>query len=239
MALKLIKLKKFSKCNLSFISESSAAIKIGGCFTGTGTVTTDTEGRIPISELKIGQKVLSMTSEGKLDFSEVITFLDRDEMQHGVFYKLFTVERTITLTDKHLIYTAYSNNTAIDSYQAVYADRVQIGQFVLIAEHLALKPSKIIDIKIIKQKGVYAPLTTQGTIIVDGVAASCYAVVNSINIAHSVFAPVRALHSLSKYISVLSWTLSDNFPINGVHWYADILYNIGTLILNKDTLYVA
>ncbi|OWF43690.1 sonic hedgehog protein A-like [Mizuhopecten yessoensis] len=224
-------------------SESSAAIKIGGCFTGKGTVQTPDRGRVFVSDIKVGDQVLAMTKDGTLQFSDVITFLDRDEKRNGLFFTLLTSdERTITLTDKHLIYTSPSNQTTLHSFQARYADTVKIGHYVLIAENTeVIKPSKIIDIKIGLQDGVYAPLTAEGSIVVDDVVASCYGVINSELIAHVVFAPTRLLHTISQHIS-LPWTQTHSNGTHrqqeGVNWYADFLYTIGKYLLDKDTLYL-
>ncbi|XP_033728129.1 sonic hedgehog protein A-like [Pecten maximus] len=224
-------------------SESSAAIKIGGCFTGSGTVQTPDKGRVLISEIKVGDQVLTMTKAGTLQYSDVITFLDRDEQRTGLYYTLFTSdERTITLTDKHLIYTSQSNETTFHSFQARYADTVKIGQYVLIAEKTeVIKPSKIIDLKIAFQDGVYAPLTAEGSIVVDDVVASCYGVINSELIAHAVFAPTRMLHTISQHIS-LPWTQTHSNGTHrhqeGVNWYAEFLYTIGKYLLDRDTLYL-
>lgn len=224
-------------------SESSAAIKIGGCFSGTGTVQTPDRGRVYISDIKVGDQILTMTKDGTLQYSDVITFLDRDEHRNGLFYTLFmSDERTITLTDKHLIYTSASNHTTLHSFVARYADSVKIGQYVLIAENLdVIKPSKVIDIKIDTQKGVFAPLTAEGSIVVNDVVASCYGVINSEFIAHAVFAPTRLLHTISQHIS-LPWTHApsgeDQAHHKGVNWYAEFLYTIGKYLLDKNTLYL-
>ncbi|GFR99522.1 hedgehog protein [Elysia marginata] len=64
-----------------------------------------------------------------------------------------------------------------------------------------LVPDKIVSIETAKQKGVFAPLTAQGTVVVDGYVTSCYAFLKDVNLAHSVMAPIRAYHVLKLYVS--------------------------------------
>lgn len=46
----------------------------------------------------------------------------------------------------------------------------------------------------IKQKGLYAPVTTSGRIVVDSVAASCYGNHPDHYLSHLVFSPIRWLY---------------------------------------------
>jgi hypothetical protein len=250
--------------NICVFSDSSVAIKSGGCFTGSGHVKLDTGKEIRMAELEVGQRLLSMRSTGELEFSEVIAFLDRDKEASSVFYTIYCDgHRSITLTAKHLIYVYNvqqantSSSTAVvadisitqDSLRAVYAEDVHTGQYLLLAGSSDLSapvPSRVRLITMRKERGVYAPLTKHGTIVVDGVVASCYAYINSVAIAHAVFAPMRAVHTMTDYIPFTSWTTSSDKDAEvqkaqhsvGIHWYAQLLYRVGTVLLNEDLLYI-
>ncbi|XP_046328142.1 sonic hedgehog protein A-like [Haliotis rufescens] len=227
-------------------SDSSVAIKIGGCFPGYGMVTTQ-RGTVAMDHLAVGDMVLGVGSGGQLEFSEVITFLDRNIGETALFYTITTEDgRTITLTAKHLIYVTDSNCTGnvFDSSVVVYAETVKPGQFLLYGNHddnvEYLKASRVTMVTSRTERGVYAPLTHSGTIVVDGVVASCYAVINNANIAHLVFAPIRGLYDLSAHAPWLT-QLSDvvNTPDpKGVHRYAKVLYNFASLFLSRSVLYV-
>ncbi len=53
----------------------------------------------------------------------------------------------------------------------------------------------------LEKSGIYAPLTEQGTIIVDNVHASCYSMVKNHKIAHFLFNILNKLNSFVKLTS--------------------------------------
>lgn len=229
-------------------SDSSAAIKTGGCFPGTVMVQSETMGYIPMSDLRTGDRVMSMSGSGTLEYSDVMTFMDRDDNGYGLFYTLHTESgKYLTLTAKHLLYVAKNNSTFLDinDSEAVFADSIVLGQYLILGEKTSFSLSKVIKIIVDTRKGIYAPLTKHGTIVVNGVVASCYAYINIVSVAHLVFAPMRAYHDISQYLPSFRWTETDSAVISnnsntqtGMHWYARVLYSIGTSVLSKDTLYV-
>ncbi|KAF2893409.1 hypothetical protein ILUMI_12764 [Ignelater luminosus] len=217
-------------------SESSDAAKYGGCFSGENIVQTSI-GKRKMSELQIGERVLAVeTSTNRLVYSEVLMFLDWDPLQRRDFLKFDLASgKTITLTATHLLVTRNRNISEI-----VFAKTLTIGNSVIVYntdgnqfEDTIVKVTRVI------RTGVFAPLTSTGTIIVNDVLVSCYAIVNSHSLAHWVFAPVRLISStrdnLSRIWDLLiypfkEWSINaiseTNYPSRGVHWYAKTLYQI-------------
>ena len=74
-------------------------------------------------------------------------------------------------------------------------------------------------------EGYIAPLTMSGTILVNSILASCYAVIDSHALAHSAMAPVRWWHLMD--FNRLS------APKNGTHWYPQALMSISDILLNR------
>ena len=240
----------YYKCNVFFSpAESSVAIKTGGCFTGHGTVTVENLGTVTMSDVRVGDRVLSMRSDGVLEYSDVIAFMDRDDLGYGLFYTIHTESgKHLTLTGKHLVYTIKQNSSrSVNDAELVFAESVRRGQYLLLGDKDSLIATEITDISTATQRGIYAPLTKHGTIIVDGLVASCYAYINNIALAHSVFAPIRAYYDISQYLSTFysapeaevspSYRNSTDLPV-GMHWYAHALYSVGTKLFSKDTLFV-
>lgn len=58
---------------------------------------------------------------------------------------------------------------------------------------------QIVSVDYITRKGIYAPLTREGNIVVNSVVASCYAVISDHYMAHMSFAPVRWFSYLNEW----------------------------------------
>ena len=95
-----------------------------------------------------------------------------------------------------------------------------------------LKPARVLKVETKVQTGVYAPLTSEGNLVVDDVLVSCYAVIDSQTIAHISFAPLRLWYKMLEFIpSMISYDDSNMFDKNGIHWYAHDLYSLAQKII--------
>lgn len=195
--------------------------------------------RLRLEELYIGDRVLALDmATGRFTYSEVILFLDRDPKQQREFLHLRTASgRTLTVTPSHLLMVA-TNASDIYRLQVVFADRVRRGDHILIHNRLEPEIDTVISTEAILKRGVYAPLTREGTIVVDGIVASCYAVIDRQWIAQWAYAPFRLYASFTKIFSknMTSTRSASQVPV-GVHWYANILYTLAQYILPDTMLY--
>lgn len=195
--------------------------------------------RLRLEELWIGDRVLVLDmATGRFTYSEVILFLDRDPEQQREFLHLRTASgRNLTVTPSHLLMVA-TNASDIYRVQVVFADRVRRGDQILIHNRLVPEIDTVISTEAILKRGVYAPLTREGTIVVDGIVASCYAVIDSQWIAQWSYAPFRLYASFTK---LFSKNMTSSRPVSqapvGVHWYANILYTLAQYILPNTMLY--
>lgn len=176
-----------------------------------------------ISEVKPGDRILTRDySSNKLVYSEVLTFLDRDVNATRAFLRFHMANnKTVTTTPAHLLLLNTGNQ--------IFAANVQLGDILQVPneERGVTEGSKVIRIEDVLEKGVYAPLTTSGTLVVDGVVASCYAAIDSQKLAHMSLAPLRAW----------LWLMPKANLINGIHPYAKVLHSIAKYILPKSMLY--
>lgn len=206
--------------NSSFIAESSAASRMGGCFPASGQVLTPSGPR-PVSAIREGDEVQVMGADGRLSFSPVLMFLHQDAAVSRAFLQITTSSGTsLTLTPSHLLLVLQRHqeedgleeedgtalpppppmpsapptlSEALEHGGAVLAGRVEVGDYLLVrtGEGDAVRLEEVVDVRQVAGSGVFAPLTAEGTVVVDGVVASCYAVVDSQAIAHWAFLPVR------------------------------------------------
>ncbi|ALC45814.1 hh [Drosophila busckii] len=231
-------------------SDSSPAIShVHGCFTPKSTARLESGIDKPLDELVIGDRVLSMDSKGQAVYSDIILFMDRNLQQEETFVQLHTAGGAVlTVTPAHLITVWHPEQQTLDF---VFADRVELQTFVLVYDARGeLRPQRVLRVSSERSRGVVAPLTREGTIVVNSVAASCYALVNSQSLAHWGFIPMRLWYTLQSWMpakhQLRTPTASTSTPVgkatntstaqlqNGLHWYADALYTIKDYVLPRS-----
>ncbi|XP_062384217.1 indian hedgehog B protein-like [Sardina pilchardus] len=233
-------------------SENSLAAKTGGCFPGSSWATLEDGSQRLMRDLRPGDHVLTSTESdgsGGLLYSPVLTFLHRDPATRKHFYVITTESGSrLSLTAAHLLFASdgpcNGTATAGDAHlRTVFASDVQPGACVVVAAAAAAatsypldgaveawsRLSRVVGVQVRGERGVFAPLTERGTLVVDGVLASCYAALGDQDLAHWAFGPLRTL---------LRWTgpLRDGPPrdqASGLHWYARALHWIGTAVLDS------
>ncbi|XP_063002399.1 sonic hedgehog protein [Elgaria multicarinata webbii] len=230
-------------------AENSVAAKSGGCFPGSARVTLERGGTKLVKDLSPGDRVLAADVQGRLLYSEFLTFLDREEPPiHKLFYVIETRRppTRLLLTAAHLLFVAPPQNHS--QPQPIFASRVQPGQRVYVlgqGGQTLLQAAVVHSVSLQEEaSGAYAPLTAQGTILINQVLASCYAVIEEHSWAHWAFAPFRVVHALLAmlYPSGLSSPVlfpaaaPDEAPA-GVHWYSRLLYRIGLWVLDSEMIH--
>ncbi|KAL6260171.1 hypothetical protein P5V15_007705 [Pogonomyrmex californicus] len=243
-----------SHIHCSVKSESSSAGKSGGCFPGKSLVRTEDGGTKRLDEVRLGERIAALDSRGDVVYSEVIAFLDRSPSERRQFIRLTTKSgRVLTLTPAHLV--------PVEGRSSVFAASVQPGDRIIVSDHTGavgvinevdsqLRWDTVVETKLVLEEGVYAPLTMEGTLVVDDVVASCYAVVNSQSVAHYSFLPLRLWHSVASFFvqrlgepqqvarpSNASRTEPTTGRGEGVHWYASMLYSMSSYVLPSTMLY--
>lgn len=194
----------------------------------------------------MGDEVLTLDPvSGLPQFSEVLLFLDRKPSERRTFVQISTFSgRQITVTPSHLLLIMQEDGEV----RPMFAGQVRRGTRLLVlppgADAVVWDQVTHVDVRL--ETGVFAPLTSTGTIIVDEVAASCYAVVKSHLLAHVSFSPVRLFSNLRHSVLAL-WrgvrflethqTAATVAPSEGVHWYAKILYAFARVALPAHWLY--
>ncbi|XP_066156189.1 sonic hedgehog protein isoform X1 [Euwallacea fornicatus] len=221
-------------------SESSHSAKYGGCFTEDSTIFTSTGIHRKLSDLRIGEKILAYDpSKQTLVFSEVILFLDYDPSEKRQFLNIeLKSGKILTVTPNHLV-------TLRDS-RTVYAGSLKIGDKLLVSgDKDSLSEDSVEYISAVVRNGVYAPLTKVGTVVVNQVVASCYATVDSQDLAHWAFMPLRLAWNVKMGMQRLwllvrnplnGWSMEINevsrqSPSEGTHWYAKVLYSTASYVI--------
>lgn len=183
----------------------------GGCLPHSATVSSSP---VVIENLQIGDDVLAMNADGQLIYSPIIAFLDR------VPSSIINYVQIMTESNHKLLITASHLMFRNDSSMPLYASDISTGDYIFTLDvNNNIKHSKVTHVTTMTAVGKYAPLTAEGTIIVDGVLASCYAnVIAEQSAIHTLFAPLLLLHNFVPAVQ----------SKEGIHWYAT------SLILAKE-----
>ncbi|KAK1165470.1 indian hedgehog signaling molecule a [Acipenser oxyrinchus oxyrinchus] len=209
-------------------SEHSVAAKTGGCFPGKAWARLENGSRRSVQDLQPGDRVLAATEEGRAIYSEFLTFLDREPNTRKLFYVIKTQEepqRSLVLTAAHLLFVA-SNCSGYQTtgFRTIFASAAQPGQCTMVSMGgSSLRPVHIASVHTQQDSGAFAPLTRQGTLVVNDVLTSCFAAFDNHGWAQWAFGPLRLYYSLTRQSGVQE---------EGLHWYSRLLYRLGTLLLD-------
>ena len=193
----------------------------------------------------------STDGSGPLLYSPVLSFLDRQPNTTKSFYVIGTdAGLNITLTAAHLIFVTDCaggqrelgreeevKETRLGSIlgrrprweadlKSVFASEVRPGQCVLTPKGKVGSEAAFSVVAFVEEQrstGLYAPLTQHGSIVVNGVLASCYAAVDSHHLAHWALSPLRFFYSLIGPLEPQT---------EGLHWYPWLLQRLGQTLLD-------
>ncbi|XP_020315247.1 desert hedgehog protein [Oncorhynchus kisutch] len=183
-------------------ADHSVAVEKGGCFPAWARVSVAGGGQKTLASLEPGDRVLALSESGHVVLSRVLLLLHQDHESRSTFLVLTTQDgHRLALTPHHLVFLAPHYKLHHSEYQARFASRAKRGDYVLV--HGAdgrLQPSRVVSVSQEEGVGVYAPLTEHGTLFVDGVLASSYALLEDHRLAHWAFGPLRLLLSVIQLV---------------------------------------
>ena len=186
------------------------------CFPSKSLVQTLNRGTVRVSELKEGDYIKTL-AKGKSIFSKFVTYLHQEKEVQAEFIKIQTKNgKFITLTEKHLIARL---NMAQNEAEFVFANRLKLGDFI-ISEH---GNEEIVIIDMVEERGVNAPLTEAGTVLVDEILASCYANVEQHYLAHWAFKPYVYL---KHFLDMIVFNFRGYEGDKGLNGYARFLMDL-------------
>jgi hypothetical protein len=131
------------------------------CFSAFAEVQVLNFGPTAMKDLRVGDLILT----GKNRYEPFYAFAHQNRQRHAEFLRVYTLgsNKPLELTPNHMVFLEEKVNP-------VRADAVQIGD-VLRGD---LDVKVVTRITSVKRKGIYAPLTKDGTLVVDGIVASSY-----------------------------------------------------------------
>jgi len=141
------------------------------CFSDHMTVDVLGKGAKSMDELVVGDKVLG--ADGT--YTTVYSFGHLDATLQSEFVQIHTSKKQHTpleMTKDHLLYVY--DESASKKAHLIPAGQVKVGDFLLTSGSEQESPARVESIRKVKRKGIYAPFTRTGDIVVNGIVASNY-----------------------------------------------------------------
>ena len=144
------------------------------CFSSSSTVRTDAGLEIPISDVKIGDKLQSASPDGKVVYAEVYGFGHREPAAQATVIRVETNHGPmLELTSTHML---HSGSTCCDFNGLVEAKDLEIGAVIWVVDSDGtMAPSTVSSLKTLQATGMFNPLTRSSSLIVNGISASNFA----------------------------------------------------------------
>ncbi|KAI3385915.1 hypothetical protein SNEBB_005784 [Seison nebaliae] len=181
-----------------------ANCQITECFPSNSVVTLADGSEKPMEQLEINDELLSSNGES----TTLIGWLHRqpNKLIENEYIKLFVElndnrTSTITATSHHLIQTP-------NGFE--YMKNLEINDYVIDekGENVRIISKEISQYEI----GAMAPLTSSGTLVVNNICTSSYAIVKSHQLAHWTLWPIRVIHQfLPSFLEASNTSRIDNY----------------------------
>ena len=134
-----------------------------GCFSGSTTVDVQGVGSTPISEIEIGDMVLTQHNR----YETVYSFGHRFTSARASFLQIHTkdqVREPLELSAEHMVF--------LEGGDAVPASGLRVGDTIQTVElsesESCTSKATVTKIVVVEREGVYAPFTPSGSIVVNG-----------------------------------------------------------------------
>lgn len=137
------------------------------CFSKVATVQELQKGTISMEDLKVGDRILT----GSSGYQTIYAFGHYKSDELAKFLQIHTTlpnKKPLEVTAEHLVFKE-------NSWNPVRADSIKVGDLLLSGSGSgSVKSAAVTKIKHVERKGVFTPLTKDGTVVVDGIVASSY-----------------------------------------------------------------
>uniref|UniRef100_A0A0N4ZTM4 HintN domain-containing protein n=1 Tax=Parastrongyloides trichosuri TaxID=131310 RepID=A0A0N4ZTM4_PARTI len=211
------------------------------CFSGDTLVHT-IEGKLkPISELEVGKDWVLSRNKTDIVYSQVTEWIHKDDKQEAEFIKISLEDgKELKITSYHYIYKTectsdkHNEKLRIEDVEtkAVYAKDVNVGDclYTLSEEGKIFVKHEVTSIDIVKEIGIYAPMTGTGDIVVEGILASCENIIHNTAMRSSFY---NSFKYFADFIPSLFGTTNDSETVNLPHGL-ELAIQMMNLIMPKE-----
>jgi len=167
-----------------------------GCFHGSSIVELSNGELVRVDSVPVGASVAAMSRDGRKLFSKITSFHTAYPNRTATVIKLAWAQGALMLSSTHMVFASASAN---DKPAALFASEVRAGMVLwqtAVGADEAFVPLTVTAVSSLEETGFFSPVTEEGSIVVNGVAASVYTDYDH-DVAHNwLFAAPRAWHSV-------------------------------------------
>jgi len=184
-----------------------------GCFHGSSFVQTAEHGILTIQELAEeyqNARILTANAKGEFLYSPIKYWLHANPTLKHDYLEIRTNENeyTLSITPEHLMYTVENEKTDFHFRKVVQAAELKVDDLILIhSSNGELIASKILEIKAMQKEGIYAPVTVEGSLLVNNVLASSYTIFKNEYLQELFLDATFGYRRVIEYILPSSWII--------------------------------
>jgi len=190
----------------------------GKCFYGEDTIMTN-YGSMKIKDMvgKSDLQALSRSDDNRVEMSPVISWLHVSAEKSTEFVQLTTESgHELRLTAVHLIYETDCQGNS----KTIFASKVALGKCLFVNnDEGALVESKVVAKSNRTLKGIYAPITANGNVVVNNVLASCFTEYENDQVQKIIYSSLNSLRRVLSYVtpsSLVDTLLNTPFNVDNV-----------------------
>lgn len=214
----------FDDNSYQLLHRKTSPIDNVSCFPEDSLVMLHNQKQRRMKDISVGDRILiAKSDDGTLTQDEVITWIHQVRNGQFTFLQIVHNQGKITLTPEHIIFVGKNR-------QPKHASSLIPGDQLYFITHdnnrQTLTMSIVLSILKVKRRGIYAPLTYSGRLLVENVDVSCYCTLNPLKavgkeiisshtLAHAGFLPLRIAFKLGLNISN-----NQTNDETGIHGYA-------------------
>ena len=203
-------------------TSSSSSSKEKSCFAGSETLSLESGEVKAISDVRVGDRVLSADAAGRTSFSDVVYVPHRANSNDALFTHITTASgRDIKMTPSHILSAGPCHSST--PLPLTYASSVSVGDCVMTVSGKDM----VSTVETVQGKGLYTVVTKEEYVVVNGIIASPFAVNHMLanlyyNVHRFVYATAPsilncpALHSANEVLGSLvptSWlSIGNSIP---------------------------
>ena len=140
------------------------------CFAGSETLSLESGEMRAISDVRVGDRVLSADAAGRTSYSDVVFVPHRANSDDALFTHITTASgRDIKMTPSHIILAGPCHSSA--PLPLTYASSVSVGDCVMTESG----EDMVSTVETVQGKGLYTVVTKEEYVVVNGIIASPFA----------------------------------------------------------------